>query len=115
VRGATKFNEPWVFMSFEETAEELTSNVASLGFDLNRLCASKRLLIDHVHVERSEIEETGDTTSRASSSVWNMPLIQLGQKGLPSTRWNLFSQDCPTPSSFVRNFAGSFGGLKTKA
>ena len=60
VRGATQYNEPGVFMSFEETAEELTKNVASLGFDLNRLAASKRLLIDHVHVERSEIEETGE-------------------------------------------------------
>jgi circadian clock protein KaiC len=60
VRGATQFNEPGVFMSFEETAEELTKNVASLGFDLNRLAASKRLLIDHVRVERSEIEETGE-------------------------------------------------------
>jgi len=60
VRGATQFNEPGVFMSFEETAEELTNNVASLGFDLNRLCASNRLLIDHVHVERSEIETTGE-------------------------------------------------------
>jgi circadian clock protein KaiC len=60
VRGATRYNEPGVFMSFEETAEELTDNVASLGFDLNRLCASKRLLIDHVRVERSEIEETGE-------------------------------------------------------
>src|SRR5512136_1667109 len=60
VRGAARYNEPGVFMSFEETAEELTNNVASLGFDLNRLCASKRLLIDHVRVERSEIEETGE-------------------------------------------------------
>ena len=60
VRGATQFNEPGVFMSFEETAEELTKNVASLGFDLNRLIASKRLLIDHVRIERSEIEETGE-------------------------------------------------------
>lgn len=60
VRGATRFNEPGVFMSFEETAEELTRNVASLGFDLDCLSASKRLLIDHVHVERSEIEETGE-------------------------------------------------------
>ncbi|MFH0727653.1 MAG: circadian clock protein KaiC [Pseudomonadota bacterium] len=59
VRGATQYNEPGVFMSFEETAEELTNNVASLGFDLNRLCASKKLLIDHVHIERSEIEDTG--------------------------------------------------------
>jgi circadian clock protein KaiC len=60
VRGATQYNEPGVFMSFEETAKELTDNVASLGFDLNRLVASKRLLIDHVRVERSEIEETGE-------------------------------------------------------
>jgi len=60
VRGATQYNEPGVFMSFEETAEELTNNVASLGFDLNQLCASKRFLIDHVRVERSEIEETGE-------------------------------------------------------
>jgi circadian clock protein KaiC len=60
VRGATQYNEPGVFMSFEETADELTKNVASLGFDLNRLTASKRLLIDHVRVERSEIEETGE-------------------------------------------------------
>ena len=55
VRGATQYNEPGVFMSFEESAEELTKNVASLGFDLNRLASSKRLLIDHVRVERSEI------------------------------------------------------------
>jgi len=60
VRGVTQFNEPGVFMSFEESAEELTKNVASLGFDLNRLTASKRLLIDYVHIERSEIEETGE-------------------------------------------------------
>ena len=60
VRGATLYNEPGVFMSFEETAEELTKNVASLGFDLDRLTASKKFLIDHVRIERSEIEETGE-------------------------------------------------------
>src|SRR5512135_2434328 len=60
VRGATQYKEPGVFMSFEETAEELTNNVASLGFDLDRLSASKRLFLDHVRVERSEIEETGE-------------------------------------------------------
>lgn len=60
VRGATQYNEPGVFMSFEETGEELTKNVASLGFDLNHLSSAKRLLIDHVHIERSEIEETGE-------------------------------------------------------
>lgn len=60
VRGATEFNEPGVFMAFEETANELAENVASMGFDVPKLCARKRLLVDSVRVERSEIEETGE-------------------------------------------------------
>jgi circadian clock protein KaiC len=60
VRGGTQFNEPGVFMSFEESSKELTQNVASLGFDLNALTAQKKLLIDTVLIERSEIEETGE-------------------------------------------------------
>lgn len=60
VRGATQFNEPGVFMSFEETSEELAQNVKSLGFDLDDLIARKKLAMDYVRVERSEIEETGE-------------------------------------------------------
>jgi circadian clock protein KaiC len=60
VKGATRFNEPGVLMTFEETSAELAENVASLGFDLDALTRRRRLFIDHVHVERSEIEDTGD-------------------------------------------------------
>jgi circadian clock protein KaiC len=60
VRGALQFGEPGVFMAFEERAQELAQNVASLGFDVEDLTARKLLVIDHVRVERSEIEETGD-------------------------------------------------------
>jgi circadian clock protein KaiC len=60
VRGATQFDEPGVFMAFEETVEELAQNVRSLGFDLNELVAQKKIALDHVHIERSEIEETGE-------------------------------------------------------
>lgn len=60
VRGATEFNEPGVCLSFEETAGELTSNVASLGFDLATLIKHKKLAIDHIYLERSLIEETGE-------------------------------------------------------
>lgn len=60
VRGATQFDEPGVFMSFEETSEELTTNVASIGFDLNELIDHKKIVLEHVHIERSEIEETGE-------------------------------------------------------
>jgi circadian clock protein KaiC len=60
VRGATEFNEPGVCLSFEETADELASNVASLGFNLDALIARKKLAIDHIDLERGLIEETGE-------------------------------------------------------
>jgi circadian clock protein KaiC len=60
IRGATEHDEPGVFVSFEERPEDVQANVASLGFDLGALIAKKRVLVDHVRVERSEIEETGD-------------------------------------------------------
>jgi circadian clock protein KaiC len=60
VRGIQEFNEPGVLMTFEETGPELAANVASLGFDLKDLQTRKLLRLDHVHVDRSEIEETGE-------------------------------------------------------
>ncbi len=60
VRGAREFNEPAVFMAFEETGKELADNVASLGFDLATLIRRKKVVVDHVFIERSEIEETGE-------------------------------------------------------
>lgn len=59
VRGI-EMGEPGVLVAFEETAEELAQNVKSLGFDLDHLCAQKKLLIDFVRIERAEIEETGE-------------------------------------------------------
>jgi circadian clock protein KaiC len=61
VHGATRFGEAGVFMAFEETAEELAKNVRSLGFDVEKLVRRKRLAIDHVRVERSEIQDTGES------------------------------------------------------
>jgi circadian clock protein KaiC len=59
-RGITEFGEPGVLMAFEETKEKLHANAASLGFNLEQLAARKKLVIDYVHVDRSEIEETGE-------------------------------------------------------
>ncbi|HET7570388.1 MAG TPA: circadian clock protein KaiC [Gammaproteobacteria bacterium] len=58
--GAIRYDEPGVLMSFEETASDLAANVASLGYDLPDLIEQKKLVIDHVQVERSEIEEAGE-------------------------------------------------------
>jgi len=59
VRGATEFNEPGVLMTFEETGDEMTKNVASLGFDLKALAARKKIMMDYVKIEPAEIQETG--------------------------------------------------------
>ena len=60
VNGATRYGEPGVFISFEERAEDLAANVASLGYDLDRLVAERKIAIDHIRIERSEIEESGE-------------------------------------------------------
>ena len=60
VNGIVHYGEPGVLMSFEENAEELAEDVGSLGFDLAELVAQKRLAIDYVHIDRGEIEETGE-------------------------------------------------------
>lgn len=62
VRGATEYGEPGVFVAFEETEEELTQNVASLGVDLAQLEHEGLLTVEHIYIERSEIEETGPYT-----------------------------------------------------
>lgn len=60
VRGATLYNEPGVFISFEETEKELTANVASLGFDLDSLVKRKKILLEHINIERGEIKQSGE-------------------------------------------------------
>jgi circadian clock protein KaiC len=60
VRGATEYNEPGVLMTFEETSEEMTKNVASLGFHLKGLAAQEKLVLEYVRIEPAEIHETGE-------------------------------------------------------
>lgn len=60
VRGATQFGEPGVLMTFEESAADIRKNVASLGFNIADLVARKQMVVDHVYINRSEIEENGE-------------------------------------------------------
>lgn len=60
VRGVKEFNEPGVFVAFEERPEELAENVQSLGFDLRQMEKQHKLFVEYIQVERSEIAETGD-------------------------------------------------------
>ena len=60
MRGAMEYGEPGVFMSFEETPEDLTKNFISLGFDLHDMESRGLIETDHVSITRGEIEETGE-------------------------------------------------------
>jgi len=80
VKGATEFDEPGVFISFEESPSDLSQNVRSLGFDLEKLKAEKKLRIDHVRIERSEIEETGDYDLEGLFVRLNYAIDAIGAK-----------------------------------
>jgi circadian clock protein KaiC len=114
VRGATQFNEPGVFMSFEESAEELTKNVASLGFDLNRLTASKRLFIDYVHIERSEIEETGEYDLEGLFIRLGNAIDSIGAKRVVLDTIESLFAGLPNPSILRAELRRLFRWLKKK-
>ena len=59
-RGIVDYNEPGVFVAFEEKIDDLKKNFISLGFDLEDLVKKKKLVLDHITIDRSEIEETGE-------------------------------------------------------
>ncbi len=80
VRGAVQFDEPGVLMCFEETEAELKANVASLGFDLADLIRRKKLVVDHVRVERSEIQETGEYDLEGLFVRLNHAIDSIGAK-----------------------------------
>ncbi len=80
IRGVTEFGEPGVVMSFEETAEELATNVASLGFDVEELIRQGKMAIDYVRVERSEIEETGEYDLEGLFVRLNAMICAVGAK-----------------------------------
>ncbi len=80
VRGATEFDEPGVFMCFEETTQELSQNLRSLGFDLDELVEQKKLAMDFVRVERNEIEETGEYDLEGLFVRLNYAIDAIGAK-----------------------------------
>ncbi|HXS59038.1 MAG TPA: circadian clock protein KaiC [Hanamia sp.] len=92
VKGAMEYNEPGVFVAFEEKSEELAINVASLGFDLNKLIAAKKIKIDHIHIDRSEIEETGEYDLEGLFIRLSYAIESIGAKRVVlDTIENLFS------------------------
>jgi circadian clock protein KaiC len=80
VKGITDFNEPGVFMSFEETLNDLAQNVKSLGFDLEDLIDQKKLKVDHIRIEKAEIAETGEYDLEGLFIRLNYAIDSIGAK-----------------------------------
>jgi circadian clock protein KaiC len=92
VRGAVQYGEPGVFVAFEEKSDELAMNVASLGFDLKKLQEQNKLKIDHIHIDRSEIEETGEYDLEGLFIRLGYAIDSIGAKRVVlDTLENLFS------------------------
>jgi circadian clock protein KaiC len=114
VRGATQYNEPGVFISFEETEKELTANVASLGFDLDSLIKSKKIWLEHIHVERSEIEQSGEYNLEGLFIRIHHAIESLGaQRVVLDTVESLFSE-LPNPLVLRAELHRLFRWLKRK-
>jgi circadian clock protein KaiC len=114
VRGATQFKEPGVFMAFEETARDLTQNVASLGFDLNGLVARKKMVLDFVYVERSEIEETGEYDLEGLFIRLGHAIDSIGAKRVVLDTVETLFSGLPNPAILRAELRRLFRWLKDK-
>lgn len=114
VRGATIYNEPGVFISFEETEKELTANVASLGFDLDKLVKSKKIWLEHIHVEKGEIEKEGEYDLQGLFVRIHQAIESIGAKRVVlDTIESLFSE-LPNPTVVRTELRRLFTWLKKK-
>ena len=114
VRGATLYNEPGVFISFEETEKELTANVASLGFDLDDLVKRNKIWLEHIHVDRSELEQSGAYDLEGLFIRIHLAIESIGAKRIVlDTVESLFSA-LPNPQILRAELRRLFRWLKKK-
>ena len=114
VRGATEYNEPGVFISFEETAKELAANVASMGIDLGSLVERKKIWLEHIHVDRSEIEQDGEYDLDALFVRIHLAIENLGAKRVVLDTLETLFSEIPNPLMLRPALRRLFGWLKKK-
>lgn len=109
VRGIAKFDEPGVFIAFEETADDLAENVASLGFDLGQLQAEGKLVLDHINLAAADMAESGEWDLDALFIRLGSAIDEIGAKRIVlDTIENLFGAfiDTATVRSELRRLLG---------
>ena len=115
IHGATEYNEPGVFMAFEETEDDLRKNVASLGYDLQDLADRKKIVVDYVHIERSEIEETGEYDLEGLFVRLGYAIDSIGAKRVVLDTIESIFAGLPNPSILRAELRRLFRWLKEKA
>jgi len=114
VRGALQFGEPGVFMSFEETSDELTKNVVSLGFKLDDLVVQKKISLDYVQIDRSEIEETGEYDLEGLFIRLEHAIASVGAKRVVLDTIETLFSGIPNPAVVRAELKRLFQWLKNK-
>ena len=114
VRGAVEFDEPGVLMAFEETEKELQANVASLGFDLAGLVRRKKIVIDYVHIERSEVQESGEYDLEGLFVRLNHAIDSIGAKRVVLDTLEVLFASLPNEAILRSELRRLFRWLKDK-
>ncbi len=114
VRGATIYNEPGVFISFEETEKELTANVASLGFDLDNLVKRKKIWLEHIHIERSEYQQSGEYDLEGLFIRIHLAIESVGAKRVVLDTIESLFAELPNPLILRAELRRLFRWLKRK-
>lgn len=114
MRGAVEFNEPGVLMAFEETEAELKANVASLGFDLAGLVRRKKMVVDYVHIERSEIQQVGEYDLEGLFVRLNHAIDSIGAKRVVLDTLEVLFASLPNEAILRAELRRLFRWLKDK-
>ncbi|HTM08639.1 MAG TPA: circadian clock protein KaiC [Verrucomicrobiae bacterium] len=114
IRGAVDYDEPGVLMAFEETEDDLAKNVASLGYDLKELIGKKKLVIDYVHIERSEIEEAGEFDLEGLFIRLGSAIDAIGAKRVVLDTIEAIFSGFPNPNILRAELRRLFRWLKNK-
>ena len=114
VRGATLYDEPGVFISFEETEKELTANVASLGFDLDKLVKRKKIWLEHIHIERNELEQSGEYDLEGLFIRIHSAIEKIDAKRVVLDTMEILFSELPNPQILRKELHRLFQWLKKR-
>jgi circadian clock protein KaiC len=114
LNGALDFDEPGVFISFEETTEDLAQNITSLGYHLNDLVARKKIVVDHVRIDRREIYETGEYDLDGLLVRLDYAINSIGAKRVALDTIETLFSDLPNEAILRAELRRLFGWLKDR-